>query len=328
MTTRREPILWLQLLAIGFIPMELLLLRLVLAGSDPGPIVALERVLTWSIAVIAPSIALWRTPADWGSLLLISLARNGRTKEQEKIGYLQSKFVNRIGLLVGNIGLLVSLWWLDQSSVLVKGFSPTLGLPRLAILLISIPLLALMLWQWQQLIQSLWLLSRSEKDLDSAHESSDQILAKDRICLGLGLLKFSPLELSKDLSKSPKENFKKVDPASVQHKPQEISEELIREEGLFLERDELSETEVDSSVQDSTEWSDSSVDTSISDDLSHQEDVEEDLVDCEAAELVNDELEALEEKESEPADQSDLPLSGAVEPEQDGEEQQSTNLDS
>ena len=37
MQPRSEPLLWLQCLALGAIPLELLLIRLVLAGADPGP---------------------------------------------------------------------------------------------------------------------------------------------------------------------------------------------------------------------------------------------------------------------------------------------------
>ena len=66
MSSRSEPLLWLQGLAIGAIPLELLLIRLVLAGADPGPVPGVERVLIWGVGVLAPAVALWRRPADWG----------------------------------------------------------------------------------------------------------------------------------------------------------------------------------------------------------------------------------------------------------------------
>ena len=47
MQSRREPLLWLQCLAIGVIPLELLLIRLLLAGADPGPVPMVERLLIW-----------------------------------------------------------------------------------------------------------------------------------------------------------------------------------------------------------------------------------------------------------------------------------------
>ena len=47
MSARNEPVLWLQLMAIGAIPLELQLLRLILAGSDLGPVPSVERLLCW-----------------------------------------------------------------------------------------------------------------------------------------------------------------------------------------------------------------------------------------------------------------------------------------
>ena len=187
MTARSEPLLWLQLLSIGFIPLELILLRLVLAGSDPGPVPSLERVFIWTVAVLAPSIALWRRPADWGSMLLISLPGRGRSTSQRKLSGLQNDVFNRLGLVTGSIALLLGLWWLDQSSVLVHDFSPLQGSSRLIVMLTCIPLLALLLWQWHQLGQALWLLSRSDQALSEASEVSAEDLPQQRICLGLGL---------------------------------------------------------------------------------------------------------------------------------------------
>ena len=54
MITRREPLLWLQLMALAVIPLELELLRLILSGSTFGPSPALERLLVWSLSVVAP----------------------------------------------------------------------------------------------------------------------------------------------------------------------------------------------------------------------------------------------------------------------------------
>ena len=80
MRSRREPLLWLQCLALGVIPLELLLIRLLLAGADPGPVPSVERLLTWGVAVLAPAVALWRQPADWGSLLLVRVPTRTRTR--------------------------------------------------------------------------------------------------------------------------------------------------------------------------------------------------------------------------------------------------------
>jgi hypothetical protein len=64
MSSRSEPLLWLQLVAIGAIPLELQLLRLILASSDLGPVPPIERLLCWGIAVIAPAVLFWKKPVD------------------------------------------------------------------------------------------------------------------------------------------------------------------------------------------------------------------------------------------------------------------------
>jgi hypothetical protein len=67
---------------------------------------------------------------------------------------------------------------------------------RLVVLLLAIPLLTLLLWQWHQLSQSLWLLSRPSKDLADAAPLSTTSLENQRLCLGIPLLLLGPLEIS------------------------------------------------------------------------------------------------------------------------------------
>jgi len=193
-SSRREPLLWLQLLAIGAIPLELLLLRLVLAGSDLGPIPALERLLTWAIAVLAPGVLLWRRPADWGSLLLVRASPSARTREQRQLSALQDHPLIRIGTAVGALLLLPTLWWIDSSAVLVQPLSPLEGSTRLSCLLASVPLLTLLLWQWHQLIQSILLLSRSQETISNVSPLDGAELTQARLSPGLGLLRLTPLD--------------------------------------------------------------------------------------------------------------------------------------
>jgi hypothetical protein len=61
------------------------------------------------------------------------------------------------------------------------------------VLLLSVPLLALLLWQWQQLGQAIVLLTRSPASLESIGPLSPQQLQEQRLCLGLPLLLWSPL---------------------------------------------------------------------------------------------------------------------------------------
>ena len=194
MSPRREPLLWLQLLAIGAIPLELLLLRLVLAGSDLGPVPALERLLCWGMAALAPGLLLWRQPADWGSLLLVRLPLEGRTPEQRQLSSLQDRAVVRIGSAVGVLALLPLFWWLDRDALLVESLSPLHGSARLTCLLVALPLLALLVWHWHQLIQSVWFLSRSAASVDSITPLNTAALMSSRISPGLSLLRLSALE--------------------------------------------------------------------------------------------------------------------------------------
>ena len=194
MSPRREPLLWLQLLAIVAIPLELLLLRLVLAGSDLGPVPALERLLCWGMAALAPGLLLWRQPADWGSLLLVRLPLEGRTPEQRQLSSLQDRAVVRIGSAVGVLALLPLFWWLDRDALLVESLSPLHGSARLTCLLVALPLLALLVWHWHQLIQSVWFLSRSTESVDSITPLNTAALMSSRISPGLSLLRLSALE--------------------------------------------------------------------------------------------------------------------------------------
>ena len=174
MKPRLEPLLWLQCLALGAIPLELLLIRLILAGADPGPVPPVERLLIWAIGVLAPAAALWKRPADWGSLLLVRVPLKERDQAQQALSAKQGGLISRTSVVVAALGSLPLLWWLDDSAVLASEFSPVLGQSRLVTLLISIPVLALMVWQVQQISQALgWLLPiRNQLDQVAAAENT------------------------------------------------------------------------------------------------------------------------------------------------------------
>ncbi|QNI69739.1 low-complexity tail membrane protein [Cyanobium sp. NS01] len=193
MTPRSEPLLWLQLIALGAIPLELVLLLLLLAGADPGPAPALERLLIWGLGVLAPSLLLWRQPADCCSLLLVQVPPGGRSPLQSRLAALQDALPARLLCALGALGLLPLLWTLDARAAAVSGFSPLAQSNRLVVLLLSVPLLAVLLWQWHQLTQGFWLLSRSKEQLEQAVPLSAAELAQRRLSLGLPLLLLGPL---------------------------------------------------------------------------------------------------------------------------------------
>jgi hypothetical protein len=191
---RNEPLLWLQLVALGAIPLELLLLLLVLAGADPGPLPVLERALAWGLGVLAPSLLLWRRPADCGSLLIVQVPAAGRSPLLRQLNTLQQGWPPRIQLTLGAALLLAALWIVDSRAALAAPLSPLDGASRLVSLILAVPLLAVLLWQWQQLGQALWLLSRSSQQVEQAG-SGDAPLADSRLLsLGLPLLLLPPLQ--------------------------------------------------------------------------------------------------------------------------------------
>ena len=191
MRSRREPLLWLQCLALGVIPLELLLIRLLLAGADPGPVPSVERLLTWGVAVLAPAVALWRQPADWGSLMLVRVPTRGRTPDQQTLSARQGGAASSVPLIAAAVLLLPLLWWLDDSAGLISEFSPLNGSSRLLCLLLSMPLLATIVWQLQQLVQAALLLLTGEGE--TAAYSAEQ-LNSERSSFGLQLLQLAPLD--------------------------------------------------------------------------------------------------------------------------------------
>ena len=194
MSPRNEPLLWLQLVAIGAIPLELQLLRLILAGSDLGPVPSVERFLCWGIAVVAPAVLLWKRPVDWGSLLLVRQPLKGRTTWQRKISHCQDNLLLKLSGAAGAVLLLVLFWWIDRSSLLIADLSPLRSGHRLQSLLIATPLLAIIFWQWNQLVHSIWLLTRPSMAIEGALAMSDRQLEDSRFSLGLGLLRLESLD--------------------------------------------------------------------------------------------------------------------------------------
>jgi len=194
-TPRSEPLLWLQLIALGVLPLEALLLLLLLAGAEPGPLPALERLLCWAIGALAPALLLVRRPADVWSLLLLQTPLRGRRELQRRLSALQEHAGLPLTAAAGAALALPLLWWIDGHAAVAAPLSPFATIPRLVALLLAALLLAVMLWQWQQLIQSLWLLSRSAAAVAAASPLTAEEVEQRRLCLGLPLLLPDPLHL-------------------------------------------------------------------------------------------------------------------------------------
>ncbi|MCH1457692.1 MAG: low-complexity tail membrane protein [Synechococcus sp. MOX_bin73] len=265
MKSRLEPVLWLQCLALGAIPLELLLIRLVLAGADPGPVPPVERLLVWAIGVLAPAAALWKRPADWGSLLLVRVPLRERDQEQHALSAKQGGLISRTSVAVAALGSLPLLWWLDDSAVLASEFSPVLGQSRLVTLLISIPVLALMVWQVQQLSQALgWLLPiRAEPDqAPTADNSAGQNSAatdQQHTSFGLQILRLNRLAWPEPAAKPTQEPTPKPPPAS-----EAVSQEPVPTENkpLVANAADQGQTNPTDSSNDPEEYTEPSIDES------------------------------------------------------------------
>jgi outer membrane biosynthesis protein TonB len=201
--SRREPLLWLQCLAIGVIPLELLLIRLLLAGADPGPVPIVERLLIWGVGVVAPAIALWKRPADWGSLLLLRLPVASRRSDQLILSASEGQWGSRSALVGCTALLLPLLWWLDESAGLIHEFSPLQDSSRLVSLLLTAPLLALLVWQIQQMVQAVLLLVQAPQDDSTTEPWSLDQLRQERMSFGLQVLQFAPLTWPEPVEPTP-----------------------------------------------------------------------------------------------------------------------------
>lgn len=192
---RREPLLWLQLLGLAALPLEALALLLVLAGSDPGLFPGFERVLAWALGALAPAVLFWRLPPDLWSLLLVQVPLRGRRPDQLRLSALQTALPLKLVAASGSLLLLPLLWWSDAAAGMAWAWSPLNNSPRLVGLLVALPLLTLMLWHWQQLVQVLWLLSRSSEQVEQTLPLTQNQAAQQRLNLGLPLLLLPPLDL-------------------------------------------------------------------------------------------------------------------------------------
>jgi hypothetical protein len=97
-------------------------------------------------------------------------------------------------LALGTLLLLPLLWWIDNHAALAHPYSPLSASPRLLALLLSAGVLAVMVWQWQQLLQALWLLSQPTQTLVTVPAMTNEAMAQQRLSLGLPLLLLAPFQ--------------------------------------------------------------------------------------------------------------------------------------
>lgn len=188
-----EPLLWLQLLGIGAIAGEALALLVLLGSVDPGPLPELERLLIWALGALAPAVLLSKRLADPWSLLLLKAPCRGRRDIQRRLSRLQNQPALRLLPLLAAVLVLPAIWRIDQVSGLARALSPLTDSNRLVVLLLSVPILALIVWHVQQIGQALWLLSRPAAAINTVDPLTINELERERLSLGLPLLLVSPL---------------------------------------------------------------------------------------------------------------------------------------
>ena len=199
----REPLLWVQLLGLAAWPLEALGLLVLLAGGDPGPFPLVERLFCWGLGALLPAVLFWRLPPDLWSLLLLQVPLRGRSERQLRLSALQASLGLRLVAAAGTLPLLGLVWWADRQGGIAWSLSPLAATPRLGVLLVCAPLLALMLWQWQQLVQAIWLLTRPTDLLEATTPLTLEQAQGQRLNLGLPLLLLPALTSPAAAAKQP-----------------------------------------------------------------------------------------------------------------------------
>ena len=221
---RREPLLWLQLLGLAVLPLEILLLFLLFAGADPGPFPGFERLLTWAIGALGSAVLFWRLPPDLWSLLILQVPLRGRRPEQFRLSALQTALPLKVVIALGAALLLPLTWWADSHAGMAWAWSPLSSSPRLVVLLLCIPVLALIQWQWAQVIQAIWMLTRPAALVDQTLPLTQVQAAEQRLNAGLPLLLLAPLafaEPSAPVAPAPQEQ--REQPGTVASEPEQTA---------------------------------------------------------------------------------------------------------
>jgi len=322
---RREPLLWLQLLGLAVLPLEILLLFLLFAGADPGPFPGFERLLTWAIGALGSAVLFWRLPPDLWSLLILQVPLRGRRPEQFRLSALQTALPLKVVIALGAALLLPLTWWADSHAGMAWAWSPVSSSPRLVVLLLCIPVLALIQWQWAQVIQAIWMLTRSAALVDQTLPLTQVQAAEQRLNAGLPLLLLAPLAFAEPsapvapapqeqqqqpetVSPEPEQTASPAETETVAEESPEPSEEPVQAEPEAVVSDDLEAPPEEAEVSDPEPEADAEPEAEeVSPEVIAQDDSAPDETTAEAA-------------QDESEDASVVDAGGAVAPEEKPEE--------
>jgi hypothetical protein len=270
-----------------------------------------------------------------------------RDPERQARSASQGGLLSRTGVVVAALGFLPLLWWLDDSAVLASEFSPILGQSRLVTLLLSIPVLAVMVWQVQQLSQALgWLLPiRDQTDQEPSVQNS-AVTDLQHTSFGLQILRLNRLTWPESHPKpNPQTSRTKSEPGPVDidcleadagdlgettsaHSNNQLEEESNPEDlkgiGLDIKNTDFEEKGTDKQVLgDEASKEESSVESNAEPPMVVTNNKLQDMEITMKTTSVDATKPPLEKEQNEES----VGVSGSIEIQEDGEDRESTGLD-
>ncbi|BBL85851.1 hypothetical protein PMYN1_Chma38 (chromatophore) [Paulinella micropora] len=188
-----ESLLWLQLLGGTLLPIETLIILLVGSGAQENPLPTLDRLLTWFLGVLVPTVVFWYRPLDCWSLLVIKVPIQNRSLQQQALSLLRYPLWLKLLQASISLPLLMLIEKLDEISSQIITLSIFQDIPEPFGVVTSIILLILITYQWQQFIHAAWLMLTGNKYYYTDQLRQDQVKETESPVrtLSLGLPIFS-----------------------------------------------------------------------------------------------------------------------------------------
>nr|AUG32254.1 hypothetical protein PLO_255 [Paulinella longichromatophora] len=194
-----EFLLWLQLLGGTLLPIESLIILLIQSGAHTSPWPVLSRLLLWCLGALVPTVVFWYLPLDCWSLILIKIPIQSRSLQQKALSSLHRPLYLKLLQAGVCLPLLVLIERLDQISSEIISFSIFQEISPFLGFFITIILLTLSIYQWQQFIQAAWLMLLGHKHHYINHLTESKVLENKvelkSLSLGLPLLTLKSMNI-------------------------------------------------------------------------------------------------------------------------------------